>query len=54
MATVCNLGRTDRTLRIVLGLGVGLTGILISGHPILGRLLGLAGAIIILSAAWGA
>ena len=33
MAVVCNLGRTDRTLRVVLGIGLGITGILIDGHP---------------------
>jgi hypothetical protein len=53
MAMVCNLGRTDRKLRVVLGLCLGLTGILVNGHPWVGHLLGLAGALIILSAAGG-
>jgi hypothetical protein len=53
METVCNLGRTDRTLRIVLGVCLAISGILISGHPYLGRLLGVAGALVILSGGWG-
>jgi hypothetical protein len=40
-------------LRIVLGVGMGIAGILINGHPYFGRLLGIAGAAVILSAAWG-
>ena len=50
MAVVCNLGRTDRTLRVVLGIGLGITGILIDGHPSVGRLFGVLGAPLILSA----
>ena len=50
---VFNLGRFDRTLRIVLGLALGLTGILTSGHPNLGRALGVLGALTILSGACG-
>ena len=53
MEMVCNLGRTDRKLRVALGLCLGLAGILVNGHPWVGCLLGLAGALIILSAAWG-
>jgi hypothetical protein len=49
----CNLGRTDRTLRLILGVGIGITGILINGHLLLGRLLGVAGALVLLSAGWG-
>ena len=49
----CNLGGTDRTLRTVLGVGMGVAGILINGHPTLGRLLGVAGAVVILSGVWG-
>ena len=40
-------------LRIVLGVGMGIAGILVNGHPYVGRLLGIAGAVVILSAAWG-
>jgi len=50
---VFNLGRFDRALRIVLGLAIGLAGILISGHPNLGRALGVLGALTILSGACG-
>jgi hypothetical protein len=39
--------------RIVPGVGMGIAGILVKGHPYLGRLLGIAGAAVILSAAWG-
>ncbi|NDQ57117.1 MAG: hypothetical protein GZ088_08600 [Acidipila sp.] len=53
MALACNLGRTDRALRMVLGMALGITGILISGHPHLGRILGITGAVIILGAGWG-
>jgi hypothetical protein len=53
MGMVCNLGRIDRTVRIALGIGLGILGILINGHPYFGRLLGIAGAIVILSATWG-
>jgi hypothetical protein len=53
METVCNLGRTDRTLRIVLGVCIAIAGILINGHPYLGRLMGVAGALVILSGGWG-
>ena len=40
-------------LRVVLGVGLGIAGILVNGHPYLGRFLGIAGAIVIISAAWG-
>ena len=53
LALACNLGRTDRALRMVLGIALGITGILISGHPHLGRILGITGAVIILGAGWG-
>jgi hypothetical protein len=43
MGMVCNLGRIDRTVRIALGIGLGILGILINGHPYFGRLLGIAG-----------
>lgn len=51
MAVVCNLGRADPTLRIILGIGLGITGILIDGLP--GRLFGILGALLILSASRG-
>ncbi|MGH9716041.1 MAG: hypothetical protein ACRD4R_04835 [Candidatus Acidiferrales bacterium] len=53
MATACSLGRTDRVLRILLGAGIGVSGIMMSGHPYLGRFMGVAGAAVILGAAWG-
>ena len=34
---VHNLGAVDRSIRIVLGVALGLSGILISGHPYVGR-----------------
>ncbi len=39
--------------RILVGVGMGIAGILFSGHPYFGRLLGIAGAVVILSAVWG-
>jgi hypothetical protein len=50
---VANLGGADRGLRIILGLALGGAGILISGHPYVGRALGVAGAVVILSGACG-
>jgi hypothetical protein len=52
MGAIANLGRSDRLLRIGLGLCLGVASIL-SGHQILGRLMGLAAALLILSAARG-
>jgi hypothetical protein len=40
-------------VRVVLGLAIGLAGILISGHPNVGRALGVLGALVILSGACG-
>jgi Inner membrane protein YgaP-like, transmembrane domain len=48
-----NVGPTDRILRIVAGAAMGIAGILTIGHPIVGRLLGVTGALIILSGACG-
>lgn len=53
MATFLNLGRIDRALRVVLGIGLGVAGILVNGHPYLGWALGLAGASVILSGTCG-
>jgi hypothetical protein len=53
MAVVLNLGRMDRGLRVTLGVGFGIAGILVNGHPYFGRALGIAGAIVILSGACG-
>jgi hypothetical protein len=53
MSMACNLGRADRVLRVFLGGALGVAGILVNGHPLLGRLMGVAGAVIILSAFWG-
>jgi hypothetical protein len=48
-----NLGRMDRGLRVVLGLGLGIAGILVNGYPYVGRTLGIAGALVILSGGCG-
>lgn len=53
MASILNLGRMDRGLRVALGVGLGIAGILVSGHAYLGRLLGIAGALVILSGGCG-
>lgn len=52
-AMLRNLGRTDRVVRVVLGIAIGVTGILVSGHPWLGRALGVVGALVILSGSSG-
>jgi hypothetical protein len=49
MASLRNLGKMDRRLRVALGVGLGIAGTLVSGHPHVGRALGIAGAIVILS-----
>ncbi len=49
LTMVFNLGKIDRSARIVLGLAIGLAGILTSGHPYVGRALGFLGALVILS-----
>jgi len=33
MATFLNVGRTDRALRLAMGAGLGIAGILVNGHP---------------------
>jgi len=53
MATFLNVGRTDRTLRVVLGIALGIVGILVHGHRYLGSALGIAGASVILSGTCG-
>jgi hypothetical protein len=53
MALVMNLGRMDRGLRVVLGVGLAIAGILDNGHPYVGRGLGVAGALVILSGGCG-
>jgi hypothetical protein len=53
MATFLNVGRMDRTLRVALGIGLGIAGILVSGHPYLGWALGIAAASVILSGVCG-
>jgi len=53
MATFLNVGRTDRALRVVLGIGIGIAGILVTSHPYLGWALGIAGASVILSGTCG-
>jgi hypothetical protein len=51
MALLGNVGRLDRSVRVALGVALGVSGILVSGHPNLGRGLGIAGALLILSGA---
>jgi hypothetical protein len=53
MATFLNVGRMDRALRVVLGIGLGIAGILVNGHPYLGWPLRIAGASVILSGTCG-
>jgi hypothetical protein len=52
-AMLKNLGRFDRVMRVVLGIAIGVTGILVSSHPWLGRSLGVVGAVVILSGGAG-
>ena len=55
MATFFNVGRVDRTLRLAVGIGLGIAGILINvkNHPYLGWAFGLAGASVIFSGVCG-
>jgi hypothetical protein len=53
MAAFLNVGRTDRNLRVALGIGLGVAGILVNGHPYLTWALGIAGAAVILSGVCG-
>jgi hypothetical protein len=49
MATFFNVGRMDRTLRVVLGISLGIASVIVSGHPRLRWGLGIAGASVIFS-----
>ena len=53
MATFLNVGRMDRALRVGLGIGLGIAGILVNGHPYLGWALGIVGVSVILSGTCG-
>ena len=53
VATFLNVGRMDRSLRVALGIGLGIAGILVNGHPHLGWALGIAGVLVILSGTCG-
>jgi Protein of unknown function (DUF2892) len=53
LATFLNVGRIDRTLRVALGIGLGIAGILVSRNSYLGWALGIAGASLILSGVCG-
>jgi hypothetical protein len=43
----------DRALRVGLGIGLGIAGILVSGHRYLGWALGIVGVLVILSGTCG-
>lgn len=49
---VCNLGKIDRTIRLVLGIGLGVAGVAMRSH-LYGVLLALAGAIVLLEGCIG-
>ncbi|MGB2675750.1 MAG: YgaP-like transmembrane domain [Candidatus Acidiferrum sp.] len=53
MATFLNVGRIDRALRVGLGIGLVIAGILVNGHRYLGWALGIAGVLVILSGTCG-
>jgi DUF2892 family protein len=53
MASFLNVGRMDRALRVVLGVGLGIAGILVHGHPYLSWAFGIAAASVILSGTCG-
>ena len=53
MASFVNVGRMDRRIRVMLGIALGVSGILVSGHPNVGRALGITGALVILSGVCG-
>jgi hypothetical protein len=53
MGAFLNVGRMDRAVRVVLGIGLGIAAILVHGHPYLGSALGIAGASVILSGTCG-
>lgn len=49
MATFFNVGRRDRTLRVALGISLGIASVFVSGHPRLRWGLVIAGVSVILS-----
>lgn len=53
MASFVNVGRMDRRIRVTLGIALGISGILVSGHPKVGRALGITGALFVLSGICG-
>ncbi len=53
MALACNLSRTDRTLRILMGAILGLWAVLIRAHLYGAIFLGLAGLVILVEGAVG-
>jgi hypothetical protein len=53
MTSFLNVGRMDRRIRLALGIALGVSGILVSGHPNLGAGLGIAGVLLILSGICG-
>jgi hypothetical protein len=53
MTSFVNVGRVDRRIRLGLGVALGVSGILVSGHHNVGIWLGVAGASFILSGICG-
>ncbi len=53
MALVCNLGRTDRAVRMIIGAGMGLAAVLLRAHCIVSVTLGLAGFATLIGGAVG-
>ena len=53
MSTLFNVGRTDRVLRLLLGVGLGLSAVLVHGHPYARLSLILVGIAVILSGTCG-
>jgi Protein of unknown function (DUF2892) len=53
MSSFVNVGKVDRRIRLVFGVALGVSGIVVSGHPNFGRGLGIVGALLILSGICG-
>jgi hypothetical protein len=53
MESFANVGRIDRRIRVAFGVALGVSGLLVRGHPNLGWWLGVTGALFILSGICG-